>query len=404
MALPDLEPNGLLATSRETPQKITKPRPETKHLKPVPPNFFYRHDPNTTPKPRSKVLIGSAQKRKYDTSEETTRNFGKPSRGFGSGVALNEETPGKRRRVMGVVDGNVPDAGLVTPRKPSTLGKRIPLFMPSPSPEKPRKPEEDRENTKAKGEQAQMVQALLEGLDDPGVDLFDDELEFEDVVKMEGEKRQVERREQGGEELEMFDWMKVGDEDVKLEAIDDGPTSESVGIKAEVKVEPKTEPASTTRGEFSDAESEYADDFDYEAIDLDGIVATDADNSNETSSSHVKPPPSTYPIPNPQIHHPSSKTPNSEPVPWRRCIVESVTTAPQVQAQRFGNQAGKVLVCRVLDSVAASASQKVGSGGRKRMVRCELKGEWADLVLAAGTFLRCFFRLGINRLTRLPAR
>jgi hypothetical protein len=392
MALPDLEPNGLLVPASETPGKSTKPRPESKHLKPVPPNFFYRHDPNATPKPRSKVLIGSAQKRKYDASEETTRNFGKPSRGFGSGVAV-DDTPGKRRRVMGVVDGNLPADGSVTPRKPSSLGKRIPLFMPSPSPEKPRSPEEDRENTEAKGEQAQMVQALLEGLDDPGVDLFDDELEFEDSVKMEREMVPAARGEPKGEELEMFDWMKVGDEE--LEITDNRLVSESVGLKAEVKVEPKTEQEPTTRGEFSDAESEYADDFDYEAIDLDGIVATDADNSNGTSSPHGKPPPSTYPIPNPQIHDPSSKTPNFEPVPWRRCIVESVTTAPQTQGQRYGNPAGKVLVCRVVDSVAASASQLVGNGGKKKMVRCELKGEWADLVLAAGTFIRCFsFVLG----------
>jgi hypothetical protein len=389
MALPDLEQNGPLATSRETPGKSTKPRPETKHLKPVPPNFFYRHDPNATPKPRSKVLIGSAQKRKYDASEDGARNFGKPSRGFGSGVAV-DDTPGKRRRVMGIVDGNVPaDDGLTTPRKPSSLGKRIPLFMPSPSPEKLRKPED--KETVERGEQAQMVQALLEGLDDPGVDLFDDELEFEDSVKMEREMVPAVRGELKGEELEMFDWMKVGDEDVKLETTDDGLASESVGLKAEVKVEPKTEQEPTTPGEFSDAESEYADDFDYEAIDLEGIITTDTDNRSETSSSHVKPPPSTYPIPNPQIHDPSSKTPNFEPVPWRRCIVESVTTAPQAQGQRFGNQGGKVLVCRVVDSVAASASQLVGNGGKKKMVRCELKGEWADLVLAAGTFIRCFF-------------
>lgn len=392
MTFPNLTSNGLLVTS-ETPRKHVKSeasRPDSKSLKPVPPNFFYRRDENTPPTPRlPKTLIGSSEKRKYDALESGTGSLGRPAKGF-AGIGAEQ---GKRRRVMGEVDENVPDPTdefdqLERQNRKST--KRMPLFMPSPSPEK--RKGHGRETAVGTEDQAdRMVRELLEGLDDPRVGLFDDELDLEpagQTVEKVVEKMSSRER-AAGESLKMHDWMKVGDDaevkseaGVKTEAVDDVPLDAQM-----VKSEPTTAPAETAQSEFSDAESEYADDFDYEAIDLEGI-ATDRNASTRT---HAEPPPTTiltYPVPNPAIHDPTSNNPNFEPVPWRRCVVESATTAPPAQGvQRFGNQAVKVLMCRVVDSIAASSSSSsspTSSGKMRRIIRCTLKGEWADLVLAAG--------------------
>ena len=398
MTVPNITPNGLLITAapRQTPKKHAKneaSRHDTRVLKPVPPNFFYRRDEDAPPTPQlGRTFVGTSSKRKHNAMECGAHSPGQSMSPFTVSVTQQH---GKRRRVMGEIDGNLDEE---TEPLPCTLAarlkrERIPLFMPSPSPEKPQKDEDllwgrRIKDAAARDEKAdEMVRELLEGLDDPCLELFDDELELESTTQTDGKNLEsapcLERS--VGAFLEMHEWMKVGDDEgAKVET----PVSATDG--KEVKVEPTTKPAQKAQAEFSDAESEYADDFDYDAIDLDGIVASDAATStisdgNTTPLIFNSAPSLTYPIPNPPIHDSTSIAPKFEPVPWRRCIVETATTALPVQStQRFGNQAIKVLLCRVVDSVAASCSQLAPSGGTRRKVRCELKGEWADLVLASG--------------------
>lgn len=247
--------------------------------------------------------------------------------------------------------------------------KPIPLFMPSPSPTK----NDLVPKSKAVFSDAdQSIRDLLEGLDDPDIGLFDDVLDSptkKPTAATPG-AAQPKEEEKGGEEmvLTMHEWMNVGVDEVK----------------------PKMEAQEDLVVKEEDGDSEYADDFDYDAIDLDVLATTTADLdlvADQTKQVETKPGVATYPIPNPPIHESRSDT--YTPVPWARCIVESVSLAPSASNARFHSGQGKVVLCRVVDSVASSSMAKVESSPRTqesgKRIRCALKGEWAELVLASGT-------------------
>lgn len=285
---------------------------------------------------------------------------------------------GKRRKVMGEVALNTPVKRNWTKvegqdgREGSTFdmpGRRkpIPLFMPSPSPPKNNLP---RNTRPVVSDADQSIRDLLEGLDDPDLGLFDDVLDSptkKPTAPTPGAGQPKE--ELKGEEmvLTMHEWMNVGADEAT----------------------PKTEVQEDLIVKEEDGESEYADDFDYDAIDLD-VLATmtpDLDPADQYPKQiETKPGISTYPIPHPPIH--DSRSDKYMPVPWARCIVESVSLAPSASNARF-HSGGKVVLCRIVESVGSSVVGVSNSQESGMRLRCTLKGEWAELVLAGGKGTCC---------------
>lgn len=301
-------------------------------LKPVAPNFFYRTD---TTKPKPFPAVHGKRKIPFQEDDEGARGgvpwmLGRPAESSRASIAdgFHARSP-KRRRVMGEVDTNTPvkavgKGGLANGFRGK---KEIPLFMPSPSPTKkaPR-------NARPVGEADQSIRELLEGLDDPDIGLFDDVLDSPIKVPPPRATETTEEPEGEAEELTMHDWMNVGEAKPSTEALKE-----------------------------EDEDSEYADDFDYDAIDLD-VLATASDPGHATETRPIA---STYPLPHPPIH--GSDSEKYTPVPWARCLVETVAHATPVANPQFHSGRGdKLVVCRVVESVASSGSSKVewsqGSG------------------------------------------
>ncbi|KAJ9114076.1 hypothetical protein QFC22_005896 [Naganishia vaughanmartiniae] len=398
-------------------------------LTPVSSNFFYQHDETlkrTTLSSRPRVLIGSREANEWKKRKATEQDVGVPwmfskpmnsGKGFmGSGGALQESQHDSKRIKLAPVDDNPSQthrgAYISSPKQefsvPNTLGnekrnekKQIPLFMPSPSPKKlvssASQPEVSDKQAK------QLLDDLLEGLD-TDVGFFDDDLDSksvdeanqlgEDGIGIESsssdsslslKKDDIKPEQQI--DFEMCDWMKVGQSTVKDEAAVLHSDSAENGVKpmavATVDVKPQLTPeVKSDLGK--DTDSEYADEFDYDKINLDDLDLA-ANNDGSGATTPTVGPVSTYPILNPPIHDPL-KAINAayDPLPWRRCIVESVSSEDDTN-HRFG-QSEKVVQCRVVESFAAHGCED-GKGEQGvqvgTMLECRLMGEWADLVLAS---------------------
>lgn len=451
-------PDRLLASNRRLAQAhnakhTTSDTDGGRLLKPVSSNFFYRRTPDDTsssssrpPRPSKRPSKSPGQKRKHTEAEDGTTGdsgvgvpwmLGRPMNSSRSSVAdgfrgkAEQAEQSKRRKVLGEVNTNKSppattwkssmyedyvvddDADFWDPANPmfAKKVKPIPLFMPSPSPKKP--PATTTRTAKTPpavtDDQAdQLMRDLLQGLDDPTIGLFDDEI-LEDDLDEHGGKPLPNRGEAatetvsvkpeiGAEEtvLEMHEWMKV--------EVDD-PASKGSGPQeaiSETRLGSSSKSQQRDEAENCDDDSEYADEFDYDAIDLDVLALVDASTNGTATPTaladaiHVQVEPVTtaavYPIPHPPIHDSLSDSTNTyKPVPWQRCIVETVSCAPPPTAvQRFGNQqTTKILECRVVDSIASAvdSSPPHPAGSATRKIRCTLMGEWADLVLATGEWI-----------------
>jgi hypothetical protein len=139
------------------------------------------------------------------------------------------------------------------------------------------------------------------------------------------------------------------------------------------------------------------------AVSTRGVINADSSTSLPSTTpkrNHPLSPPRR--VPEPQLHTPlisTSRVPVDEPatanpfeaVPWKRCVVESVSSAfrPVNQGQQRTriDQITKILECRVVDSAQAELFIDKGTDPAVKplgTIRCILKGEWASLVLAAG--------------------
>lgn len=398
-------------------------------LKPVSSNFFYQHDETSkkaTPS-RSRILIGSREANEWKKRKAAEQDVGVPwmlgkpmnsGKGFMGSGALHDS----KRIKLAPVDNNTSQANrysdIGSPNEEFdesyALGqamrsskKQFPLFMPSPS---PKKLAFTASQSQVSDKQAkQLLDDLLEGLD-TDVGFFNDDLDSKSVDEGDQLGENGVGREFGksdstlpaGDEdvkpeleadFEMCDWMKVGPPAVNDEtkvshsgiAIDVPKATDrtSNDVKPEFATAAKSDPA-------QDTDSEYADEFDYDNINLDDLDL--AANSDGTAT-NIPPTAglvSIYPLVNPPIHD-SLKSASSayDPLPWRRCIVESVSEEDNTN-HRFG-QAERVVHCRVVESFAAHGSEVAeGEAGHVQVgtkLKCRLKGEWADLVLASGEYM-----------------
>lgn len=446
MSTNDISPNGLLGSS---PRKHKKPLPSPRHksstikqstsrqqtptgsiLKPVSSNFFYRHDETskkaTTPS-RSRVLIGSREANEWKKRKAAEQDVGVPwmlgkpmnsGKGFRASGALQESQHDSKRIKLAPVDDNMSHVKRVWPisisqeeprernaldaRRNRKQQKKVPLFMPSPSPKKLASTTSQPQVSDKKAKQ--LLDDLLEGLDtDAG--FFDDDLDFKSddedtrlgengvgigVGKSEApllvEKKDIKVEQET--DFEMCDWMKVDELAVKEEP--EAWSSDKAKIGAEFSMNgDDVTPDITTKLKSDpgqDTDSEYADDFDYDNINLDDLDLAANNDVSGTATPAVDSVP-VYPIFNPPIHdvlNPANAA-SYDPLPWRRCIVESVS-AENDTSHRF-SQSEKVVFCRVVESFAAHGSEDAkGETGVHvgTMLKCRLKGEWADLVLANG--------------------
>ncbi|KAJ9091007.1 hypothetical protein QFC19_009303 [Naganishia cerealis] len=467
MSTNDIVPNGLLVPPRKqripspsTPRTTLKATPRAlskQHLtkpgtvlKPVCSNLFYQPSAtskSTTPA-RTKTLIGSREANEWQKRKATEQDAGVPwmlgkpmnsGKGFvahdGGGAFPDSSPRESKRRRLAPVDTNSPrtvSVITVDPNKspkPTGKGKRqVPLFMPGPSPTKLTSTQVTDMQAKA------LLDGLLEGLDAADMGLFDDDLDLETVdhdpngdiqlgedglttrfTEKDAPRPCAITNEIKVEETEfkMCEWMKVGQtSSVKhepsvspfgnLDSRRGDSHSAAADIQLDITAEVKNDAG-------HDTDSEYADEFDYDTIDLKDLDlvtnhTTGGETATPTLAVDVNPissgpaadnngPISTYPILNPPLHDLSNSgvvvDATYDALPWRRCIVESVSVETDEATQRF-SQPVKVVNCRVVDSFAVhggvgdairdeGGSVKVGT-----VLRCCLKGEWTDLVLASG--------------------
>lgn len=104
---------------------------------------------------------------------------------------------------------------------------------------------------------------------------------------------------------------------------------------------------------------------------------------------------SPYPIPHPPIHRPATAEGKEfTPIPWQRCVVESMSPpavlgiSKQGRQRPLNNQMSRIMECRVVDSAQAAIANERAPGADcpSRKIRCVLKGEWAGIVLETGKF------------------